>query len=148
MGTIGSAASTGDDVQTGPGFPPQAVIVCPSIANVVNTHDALDVFSVGVTAFDIDDEYSVIVSDEDDQAASDTQSLADNTALNVPNDNGAAGYEASFVSFEADGWTWNYSDATLTGRPMVVLAIGEEVAAAGVPKISKNHPMRNPILRR
>ena len=50
------------------------------------------------------------MSNASEQAAdiSDCQSLSERRAIQVPEDDGTTGITANFVSFDDDGWTWNY----------------------------------------
>jgi hypothetical protein len=128
VGTITSPTSTGDDAQTGPGFTPQFVMLAPSF---IATDDTLeqdgDAGSYGLAVFDADDEYCTSIACEDGAGTMNTQSLSDDTAVNLPVDDGSAGFTASFVSFDANGWTINFSATNGTARQWVALAIGEEV---------------------
>jgi hypothetical protein len=134
VGTITSPTSTGNDAQTGPGFTPQFVMIAPSFIVAEDTlEEDGDAGSYGIGVFDGDDEYCTSIAMEDAQGTMDTQSLSDDTAINLPLDDGGAGFTASFVSFDANGWTLNFSATDGTARQWVALAIGEESAAAGQP---------------
>ena len=59
---------------------------------------------------------------------------------------GSAAYDASFTSFDADGWTLNYSAADGTARKWIALAFG--TAAAGgrpLPQRVLSGPFAGPL---
>jgi len=139
VGTHTTPTSTGDNGETGPGFTPQMVMRVMTQVDTVNTEinsgDASGTW--GVSAMDADDEFAASNSDEDAVTTSNTQSLSDNVAIELPDDDGTAGLTATFVSFDTDGWTDNYSAIKGTGGLMPALAIEEFTAAAAVDPIAQ-----------
>ncbi len=139
VGTHTAPTSTGNNADTGPGFTPQMVMRLMTQVDTVNTQtssgDASGTW--GVSAMDADDEFAASVSDEDAAATSNAQSLSDNVAIELPDDDGTAGLTATFVSFDSLGWTDNYSAVKGTGGLMPALAIEEFVAAAGQPTMKR-----------
>jgi hypothetical protein len=89
--------------------------------------------SLGVSTFDADDEYCNSVQDEDTALTTDTQSLSDNTVINLPDDDGSVAHVASFVSFDANGWTWNFSATEGTIVKYWALAIEETPPVVTIP---------------
>ena len=132
-GIIDSPTSTGNQSITDPGFTPQAVYVGLTQMQAINTaYSGSDQAGAkGIAVFDDDDEYCNSIADENGSATSDTQSLSDDTAINFPQDDGLSGFVASFVSFDANGWTWNFSAVMGTATKWWYLAIEEEAAAGG-----------------
>jgi len=125
--------ATGNDVQTWPGFTPQAVLLIPSFMTAVNAVQQSDfggVGAMGVCAFDGTEQWAVGFSDEDNEPETDTQSLADDIAVQFSSDDGSQAFEATFVSFDAgDGYTLNFTAADSTIRKWTGLAIEEDTGA-------------------
>ena len=97
--------------------------------------------TTGIAAFDSDDEYCHSVSAEDSVATMDTQTLSDNTAVECPDGDGTALLTASFVSFDANGWTLNYSAVDSNAKYFWALAIEEESAAGLSIPVAMHHYM-------
>jgi len=133
VGTYSTPTSTGSDSETGPAFTPQAVL---ALGTMMESFDSFDATALSgarmVAAWDANDQYAVSANCEDNVATSNTQSLSDDVAIELPDDDGAAGLTASFTSFDANGWTLNYSAVEATAKLFLALAIGAE-AAAGNP---------------
>ncbi len=112
-----SPTTTGDDVRTGVGFIPQFVLLGlmdVQSVDVVNSGD--DAGAFGISVFTPDAEFANAWADEDAQTTTDTQSLADDQAINFASDDGVTQHAATFVSMNADGHTLNYSVADGTVR--------------------------------
>ena len=134
VGTHTTPTSTGNDSETNPGFKPQIVIQGLSLVEAVDTgYSDNRTGALGFSVFDADHEYTTIGSSEDAVATTNTQSLADDRAIVVPDDDGTLDIEATFVSFDANGWTVNYSNAPATAKLFWALAIEEE---GGAPSLS------------
>ena len=142
MDTHSTPTSTGNDSEAGPGFTPQFVMMLPTMAEAASTiyWDALG-GGFGISTFDDDDEYCNSINYEDEVATSNTQSLSDDKAANLPDDDGSQGVEASFVSFDANGWTLNYTAVKANAKLWPYLAIGEAAAGGGV-AVSMDHYSR------
>jgi hypothetical protein len=129
-GVLDTPTSTGNQGVTDPAFTPQWVHCALSQLPAVNTgYGDGNAGSIGVCSFDEDDENCSSVQDEDGEATTDTQSLSDDTAVNLPNDDGSAAHVAAFVSFDANGWTWNFTTTEGTAVKLWALAIEAEGAA-------------------
>lgn len=130
-------ASTGVNSYEGPAFTPQAAIGIMTQFTAINTarNNSAEAGSFGICAFDGTEEYSLSGSKEDNVGTTNTQSLADNTAINLPLDDGTAGYEAAFDSFDSLGYNLNFSQVLAASAQayMFVLTFEEE---AGEPAIS------------
>jgi len=135
FGTYTTPVTGGNKAETGPGFKPQLVIMGVTGSEAINTHyDDNRGGTWGVGVFTPDSEFCNSGSDEDGVTTSNTQSLSDNVALNVPDDDGTAETTASFVSMDANGFTLNYSVAPATAKLYWMLSIEEEAAAGRPPQ--------------
>ncbi len=150
VGGMDTPTTDGDDVQTGPAFKPQFVLLgttdLPSVNTVAEDGDA---GSFGISVFDKDgNEFSNCWADEDAETTTDTQSLNDNQAVNYASDDGAQQQAATFSTMDANGWTLNFSVADGTTRKWWGVAI-EEIAAAGLSSVEiitmVNRDKINPI---
>ena len=147
VGTHTPSDSNGENAETGPGFKPQIVLRLMTQVGTVNTGDTSgdQAGTHGFSAMDADDEFSASVSDEDGAGTSNSQSLSDDTSIQIPDDDGTAGLTASFVSFDSLGWTDNYSRAGAGNELMPALAI-EEFAVAAVNRNIAVISSRPPLL--
>lgn len=131
VGTHTAPVGAGNNSDTGPNFPPQIVLRVMTQVATVNTRiesgDSCGAY--GFSAMDADEAYSASVSDEDaivlNPATTNALSLSDDVAIELPDDDGTVGLTAAFVSFDADGWTENYTAVKGTSGLMPALAIGE-----------------------
>ncbi len=145
VGTHNTGTSTGNVSDTGPGFTPQFVFQMLSLAEATATqYTANRAGSIGFSAIDANNEYTTIVSSEDAVTTTNTQSLSDDRAIVVPDDDGTLDIEATFVSFDANGWTVNYSNAPATAKLFFALAIEAEAGAAAP---FPHRPRPNPVYR-
>lgn len=130
-GIVTSPTTTGNKSVTTPGFKPQLVLQLPctvTIKNSSRTSGSTGAGAFGLTAFDAASIFSTTVEDEDAAAFMVTDSWAD-TRLVCRDYLQQIIYVATFVSFDTNGWTLNYTTASLSGRVWPTLAIGEFVAA-------------------
>lgn len=136
-GIVTSPTSTGNQAITSPTFTPQFVMQI--LANTEATETAYTdnrAGSWGVGAFTANDEYSNTISVEDAADTTNTQSLSDDVAVNLPDDDGIAQCVASFGSFDANGWTLNHSSVAATAKKWIGFAIEAE-ATAGQPSLRR-----------
>lgn len=125
LDVLTAPTSTGDDAVTAPGFTPQYVLAVHSRLIGVNTaYEDASAGSFAVSQFDGANEYSSSVANEDAAVTSNAQSLSDDTAVALPEDDGAANLVAAFSSFDANGWTVTYSATDGTARYYWALSIG------------------------
>jgi hypothetical protein len=128
---IDTPTATGNDAQTGPGFTPQFVMQIMGMWSAYNTsYTNSQAGAFGISAFTADDEYSIATADEDAAATMNTQSVADDQAVNLDEEDGTAAFDATFVSMDANGWTTNFSAVNGTTRKWLALAV-EEFTTAG-----------------
>ena len=146
-GDVESPTSTGTDPQTGPGFTPQALIGLLSYIDTINTWGAAtaDAGTWGVAVATASEEFCHTVQNEDGVGNTNTQSLVDDTLINLSTDAGAAGLVAYLDSFDANGWTPYYTTVdAVTPRQQIWLAIEEDsgdegrFGAAIAPKITRS----------
>lgn len=131
VGTVDSPTATGSDSETGPGFRPQHVLEIATLITAVDTFRTnAQCGSTCFNSFDADDEFSTSVTAEDAAVTMNTQSLSDNTAVNLPLDTGATAHIATFTSFDATGYTRNFTTANGTLRKWIGWAISETAASS------------------
>ena len=134
IGIYDTPTSTGNDAKTGVGFTPETVLFGLSFFDGALTSPpsvTLDDFSYGISAFSATAESSVSIQTQDAVATSNTKSIADSIAANLPLDNGVAGFKATFVSMDVDGWTLNFSNTVGSSRKWWFIAFGEIPDAKG-----------------
>ena len=136
--------ATGNDAQTWPGFTPQAVHMLLSFVDVINatkTTGAVGAGTFALNAFDADAEWCIGMSSEDAAGTSDTQSLVNNIAVDVDRDTGANVFAATGPSgsgsFDANGYTLNFTATDGTARKWAGVAFEEFSAAAASLVVSR-----------
>jgi hypothetical protein len=131
ISTEDTPTGSGNLANTAPGFIPQAVLlgttIMEAVASAVSDRTA---GTVGQSFITENAQFSLTGSSEDLAATMNTQSLNDNQALLVPDDDGTAHIAATFVSFDANGYTLNYSAFHTSATKQWVLAFESEGAAA------------------
>ena len=135
VGSVTPPTSTGDGVETGPGFVPQFVMLGMS---QLPTEDAgvagADGGTFGVSVFTDDQEFSISAQTEDNSNTSDTQSAVDTNAVFLEQDDGSAGFAATGPSgtgsFDALGWTLDFSAVEGSTCRWIGLAIEESAVVA------------------
>lgn len=131
-GMMNSPTATGNDAQTGPGFRPALVGLIP---NMVTAVDALKINaeagSFGFSAFTQTQEACGAVAGEDAVTTSNTESVFDDDAVDLNDEAGAAAFDATFVSMDANGWTLNFSAVDGATRKWPAFAIA--AASGGYP---------------
>lgn len=133
VGVYSTPTSTGDDAETGPGIEPQAVILLPNLTDAVNTvYSDNRAGTVGISVFTDSAEYSTTVSSEEGAGTTNTQSLSDDRALVVPDDDGTFDIEAVFSSMDANGWTLTYSNVATAAKQLPAFVIGVESGGAPI----------------
>lgn len=102
--------STGNNAVSGFGFQPNFVFLGLTQLEVLDSNETDDTAgSNGFGAFDPDDEYSGHITDEDGAPTSDTSSYMSNQAAELAQDDKSAGHVVDFVSFDADGFTLDFT---------------------------------------
>jgi len=139
LGDISTPISTGDDVETGPGFTPQALIGGLNYSSsgfqggATPSNDVESIYSAGIGIATPTAEYSNVVTSEDAADTMNTQSLSDDVFANVQPHIGGTAQDivgtgpAGAGSFDASGFTLNYSAVDVVdNHPFFVLAIEAE----------------------
>jgi hypothetical protein len=114
IGNFTTPTSTGTDAVTGVGFQPDTVFLFGSTAATADSVVAGG--TIGMSIFDGTDDYSYYGSSEDAVGTSNTQTLSDDQALHIPDNDGADEIKATYSSMDSGGFTLNYSDVLGTGR--------------------------------
>lgn len=124
---------TGNATDTTPGFQPQFVMYLPTLNAAVDTYysDA-SAGALGVSVITPTAQYCNSIADQDNVSGSNTQSLSDNQAVNLPLDDGSAGMAATYVSMQSTGPQLNWSDVETTARYYIGMAIQAEAGAAAL----------------
>jgi len=130
VGVVDSPSSaSGNTSFTNPGFKPQCVIHCPSAVTEVDVDkitDATGAGSFSIAAFDATASGSADIHDKDAVATTLTDNLVDAKPVKFYAGLGLANqWTATFVSFDATGWTLNYTTSLATARKWPTLVIGE-----------------------
>lgn len=130
VGTYTTPTSTGNDSITGVGFTPQMMILGMTLLEAAdqNRTDAR-AGSTGVSVFDTSAEFSTTYGMEDGADPTNTQSLSDDTAVNIPLHDGAAGVVGAYSAMEADGAQLNFSAVHANAKYFWWAAIKAEAPA-------------------
>ena len=130
VGPYTTPTTTGADSITAPGFKPQYLhVLAANFAGFNSPGVSVEAASRAVFAIDSDAQFASSVSSEHSVGTSNVQSLSDNVAVELPEDDGSAKFTGSFTSFDTSGWTWNFSATdTGTARKWFALAIEAEGA--------------------
>ncbi|RJR27994.1 hypothetical protein C4561_00620 [candidate division WWE3 bacterium] len=125
VGTHTTPTSTGNYAETAPGFTPQFVFQVENMTEAVNTPYADgNAGAFGFSVFDPNESYSNNWAYEDGVSPVNAQTLSDDQAVNLPNDDGTTGITGTFVSMDtASGWTTNYTNVAASGKKFLAAAI-------------------------
>lgn len=132
LGTYAIPTATGAASISGLGFQPGFLMLALSNVNVADTVRAADVYGFGIGFAVGDDEYFVGEAEEDAVNPSNTQSKITATIVDLPHDDGTQLAVASFTSFDAGGFTLNYSTAPAAARYGWYLAIEADQPSSGI----------------
>ena len=124
--TLDTPTSTGQQSYTGFGFKPDFCLVFYSWMDTVDVRTTDETAATfGVAAWTATNQLCGCVTEEDANTNMNTQTLFDVAALNAPDDTGAGGYQADFVSFDTDGFTLDFpTQVDTSARKFMVLAFG------------------------
>ena len=140
VGTHNSPTGTGDNSSTAPGFTPQFVMLGLNACAAVDTAETdADAGVWGVSMFDDTRSYCGSTAIEDAAATTNTASEADDQAIRLMDHAQNDDWVGTFSSFNADGWTLNFSVADGTARKWIGFAIEEAVGAAAFAKLPFQH---------
>ena len=124
VGRIDTPTSTGNFGVTGVGFVPDIVFLGMNMLTAIDSATTNgNAGSQGYSVFTDTDEDSLSIQIEDGSGTTDTQSSAEDRAVFLPEDDGTTGFNATYVSMDADGFTLNFTDVLGTARKWFYLAI-------------------------
>ena len=123
VGVLTTPTSTGTAATTGTGFTPESVMFASSKVPTGSSSVTGGVLAIGV-ADDPANEHALFTWASDNLADSVAKSEYSATALHIPDSTGSDLAVASLSSFDADGWTLNYTTAPATARKFLAIAIG------------------------
>lgn len=133
MGSYVTPVATGNDVEV-VGFKPQLVLMA-MLQDVTAFDTQFRGGSEGFNVFNETSEFCNSTSDEDGvdtiAVGTNTQSLSSAKALDLPDGVGTLEAVATLASFDATGYTLNYTTVPGTQRAYFQLVIGEDVAGLG-----------------
>jgi len=114
------------------GFPPQYLWYGLSLINATNavrTNAQAGSYGSG-HADETGVEWCASYSDQDNQSTSNTQSLVTETLIRLPLHSGSGGYTANVDSWDAGGYTLNYTAVLGSGRYVIGYAIEQDDSLA------------------
>lgn len=114
--------STGSDSVTGVGFQPEFMLSLLTACTVSNTLRTSDEDGFGVAVFDGTNVISNVVSSDDNANPAVAKSISSDQFRMLHNGSSDL-FVASFTSFDADGFTVNYSTAPATATKNILFAI-------------------------
>ena len=127
VGTYSTPTSEGSDSSTAPGFKPQFLFFLENYMPVIDIgYINPNAGSRGFSAMDATRQFSNSFNAEDEATTSNTQSLSDNVAVELPDDDGAAGLTATLTTFDTNGFTLNFSAVEGAAKLFFALAIEQE----------------------
>lgn len=122
--------ATGSWSTTTPGFQPTfGMLLCPRNEQVINNNAGTG-DQQGICAFDSSTQATIGILDQDNVNTSWCSAFLDTGGIQCYEDQNSSVYDASFTSFDANGWTWSFSTVTDTSHadPWVALALGPAIA--------------------
>ncbi len=127
---------------TGLDFKGQFLFQLPTISDSVDDLKAgvAEAGSIGIGVNTVGSEHCVSWQIEDDEGTTDTQTITENTSIELPDDAGLDFITASFTGFDAQGWTQDFTDTDGTARKIPSLVIGEVPAGAATNRLNLIHP--------
>jgi len=129
IGTLDTPVDVGNDGQTGVGFKPQFVMQVTSGCTTINANNTANTGgNLGISVADATAQYSNQIASEDAVGTTNTESQSDDQMVVLHDDDGAALFATSFVSFDADGFTQNFTATGGTAAYWWFWAVEEEEA--------------------
>lgn len=140
-GTLDTPTSTGNQGYTGPGFRPQAVLLGLTQVESVDATDATaNGGPYGIGVFTPTAAFSNAIAIQDAAATTNTQCLSSAAAAELPDDDGTAGVDASFVSMDTAGWTLDFTAVKAAAKKWIALAISVPSYIPGDAQRVKSNP--------
>ncbi len=126
MDVLDTPIVTGNQSIVAPGFPPQFIwSMSHAEENIGSVQSAYMAAGVGMAT--ADEEFSITWREQNGANPSNATSRQNSTMITQLVNSGATGYEASLISLDSTGWTWNFNTVLGSPRKMIVLALSEEV---------------------
>ncbi len=119
--------TTGDFSVTAPGFEPSFGLIFTSDTTAVNINQSGE--GIGLYAFDATNDFHVVYGSDDAVGTSNSGSLNSDSFHDL--DGTTNLHVGTFSSFDANGFTLNFTIVPSTARKWPILTIGDGVAAAG-----------------
>lgn len=137
LATYTTPTSTGNDTIGSPSFTPLLTLLGMTQLAAVDT-GATDASAgpIGMSVMTADAQYSTAIAIEDASTTTDTQSLADNQAVNLPDDDGTTGVQAVYSSMTE----LNYSAAPGAYK-WFTLFVGQQTSST-IPLLYRNKMLR------
>ncbi len=129
---IDTPTSTGTQAYTDPGFTPVGLILAQTYCSSVNSNTQNGTITIG--AADGTNEYCQGIASEDNSATMDAQSSASTSAVAELYDDDGTGpdFDATLSSFDANGFTLNYTTTPIhTARKWVAITL-KDTTATGI----------------
>ncbi|MFY9326495.1 MAG: hypothetical protein WAO76_00505 [Georgfuchsia sp.] len=124
VGIQDSKAGTGTQAYTGTGFTPIVLGLFGNTDTAVNSTSTTPTGGMSYGWTDGTTQQSIVYMDEDALATSNANSRVDQSnILNLRFDDDTVDAVAAYSSFDADGWTLDYSDGSATARKMLAIAL-------------------------
>jgi hypothetical protein len=132
VGVKDSATSTGATAYTGFGIEPIAAGILSVLGTGVDSTSTTPEGALSIGLTDGVDETAIVVWTEDNLSTSNAGSRYDGSnVLNLRYDDDTVEAVAALDSFDSDGLTLNYSDASSAARKLLVFAFGDGAAGGG-----------------
>ncbi|MFQ5774185.1 MAG: hypothetical protein ACE5GS_06695 [Kiloniellaceae bacterium] len=137
VGGVDSPTATGNRAETAPGFKPQLVLEFATMLQSLDTRIVTgDAGAFALSLFTDAAEFCNAAAEEDAAATTNNQALSDDQAINLDDHTGATAFDATFVSFDANGWTLNFSAADATLRKWFAFAVEAEAGGAATKTVA------------
>ncbi len=126
-GIVDTPTSTGNDIQTGPGFEPMIVGIYETMHTTISSTVVTDAKAgaLGFSHFTPDEEWCWSLYNEVGAATINCGSLYENKAVTLLDDDAADAFNADFVSLNSTGWTLDFTTANGTTRKWLGFALGD-----------------------
>lgn len=132
VGDIDFPNATGSEDQTGAGIQPDMAGVLLSGAESYSAISTTGNANVGLSAFTANDAYCNAVMSDSAVGTSDTNSISDDVAVNLPDEIGATESIATFTEFLSNGWRWNVTSAPASVKKAIGWAVSDIITTQEV----------------
>lgn len=133
--------ATGSKAFTDPGFKPDFLTLITSGATATDTVQGAGPDGLASYTTDGTSEYALAISSDDAAGTTVAKSIAASKLKDLQNGSGVL-HDGTFTSFDATGFTFNFTTAPGTARKWIGLAIGSAVAGSAIPVILNSYRQR------